>query len=127
MLKWLPWLLLLPACGGCPWTQISAIASSPATSCLQLTDAGGGGDPPSTGCVDPVLLGHNGCSGTLVIPASATTAGTELTFPAGAAVQFEVPLAIAAYHPDQHSDRYDFAIAAQLDGQPLTLTFTAGL
>jgi hypothetical protein len=115
--------MIVPACGGCPWTSISSITTSPDVQCLGLHTAGSSGQAPSTGCVNPVVLGHNNCSGPLVIPASVTTAAMDLTFQPSEDIQFEVPLGIATYHANNNSDRYDWSIIAQLGGQPLTIGF----
>ena len=115
--------MFVSACGGCPWTKISAIETTPNAQCLSLHDAGSSGNAPSTGCVSPVLLGHNSCTTALVIPATATTSGVELTFQPGEDIQFEVPLDIAEYHANNNSDRYDWSIAAQLGGQATTIAF----
>ena len=116
-------VIVLAACGGCPWTDLSPIDSTASCLTLSSTNANGGGS--TGGCVDPDITGHNGCADALVIPAMDNATMTDLTFAPGADISFEVPLDVATYNHDNDDDRYEFAVDATLGTQPVTISFHA--
>lgn len=111
----------LSACGGCPWTETSEVTIDPATACLALQVADSSGTPPSTGCVNPVLYGQNGCGETLTIPAAWSATGADAVFDAGAEVETEIDLGSTA----AQDGVYEFAVSATMGGDPITIWFTA--
>jgi len=113
--------LVLAACGGCPWTDLSPIQSS--ASCLQLSQSNTHGDGSRGGCVDPDIVGTNTCADPLTIDAMDNDMQVDLTFQPGEAISFEVPLEVATYHPGNDDDRYDFTVSGTLGSQPVTITF----
>ena len=110
----------LPEMGGCLWTETSAVELTPEVPCLTLALADASGQGDSTGCVDPVLVGENHCSRELALPASASAVDLALAVEPGGSFTFEVALHTAAEEPH---DRYQFAVAAQLGDEPLTIRF----
>ncbi len=116
------------ACGGCPWTQLSAVAITPAQPCLTVTTADSSGTAPSAGCVSPVLIVHNGCADALTFPAVDAEDGAVHVIAAGADGTIEVPIGIAtSQHPINNADRYDWMLDATLGATPIVLAFHASL
>jgi len=112
--------VLLAGCGGCPWITLSNLQVTPAMSCLALQLADSSGTAPSTGCVDPVVFGHNSCADALVVPAHDNVTGMALTFQPGEDILIEVPNERAVR---DHGD--DFTVAAMLGSSSVTITFHA--
>ena len=112
--------VLLAGCGGCPWTEVSDVTVRPAKPCLELrvADASGRGD--STGCVDPVLVGKNSCSDTLLLPAEHAGERKEGIFGPGEKVVFEVAFEKAE---EREPDRYEYSIPGRLGEESVTITF----
>ena len=116
-------------CGGCPWTSASAVTVTPSvtpggtdTSCLVLSLADTSGEPPSTGCVNPVLVGSNDCLGHgLLLPADYNPHGMGMSIPSGDSPSFhwEIDLARATHS----GDSYSFSVPAELGGEAITIVF----
>jgi len=110
--------------GGCPWTQVSAVTTQPATSCLAIHVENATGSGSFGGCVSPDLSITNACPTALVLTGTnvrllgadgTPVAASGATIAAGTTAVIEIDLTSTSNQED---------VPATLGTQAVTLSFT---
>jgi hypothetical protein len=116
----------LGACspGGCPWTEVGAVQSDPATACLEL--AIDDGSEASGGCVNPVIIGTNHCTEALTFSATIADDGQPRSFEPGNAIEIEVDLENDGVRTEGEDD-YAWDVPAQLGNATIHIRFDTWL